>query len=217
MSMGTIARTPRHIGAAFKRLNERLPKDGPLISIVMPAYNDESFVSRSVGSCLAQTYKRIEVVCVDDASSDATVTALESLAATDELNRVKVIALGENSGPHDARRAGLAQATGDIICFLDADDELTRDACAKIAAEWDRSPFEILHFSARVCRDGKAGLDQALDVAAWTTPVSGELTGREIMPWPSASRPRRCLRFPAGPSANSGKPSAKCSERSVGF
>ena len=171
---------PRHMGAAFKTAFEgRVPKDGPLISIIVPAYNDEDFVRRAVGSCLSQTYGRIEVVCVDDGSTDGTFAVLQGLAGADA--RVKVTALERNEGPHNARRAGLALATGELVTFLDADDELTGDACARIAAEHARERFDILHFASRIRRDGKATVQQALDMAAWTTPISGELEGREIL------------------------------------
>ena len=175
------SRNARHIGAALGSfLDGYAPKVGPLISIVVPAYNDETFVARALKSCLAQTYDNIEVVCVDDASTDATLLVLEKIAQGDGKQRVKVISLEENSGPHNARRIGVAAAKGEIVCFLDSDDELGRTACAKMSSEYARSPVDILHFSSRVYRDGYATVEQALDVADWTTPVEGELFGREI-------------------------------------
>lgn len=97
----------------------------PLISILIPAYNAAPFLSRSVGSALAQTYPNIEVVIVDDGSTDQTPAIADGMAARDA--RIKVVHQ-ENRGLAEARRSGIKAATADYICHLDADDELLPDA-----------------------------------------------------------------------------------------
>lgn len=97
----------------------------PLVSILIPAYNAAPFLKRSVGSALAQTYANIEVVIVDDGSTDDTTLIADDLAAQD--HRVRVVHQS-NQGPAEARRTAFKASTGDYIAYLDADDELLPEA-----------------------------------------------------------------------------------------
>lgn len=92
----------------------------PIVSVIMPTYNSEKFVGRAVKSVLQQTYQELELIIVDDGSSDNTVSLLMSFAEND--SRIAVYPLVRNSGPSVARNTGMARATGRWICFLDADD-----------------------------------------------------------------------------------------------
>lgn len=92
----------------------------PRVSIVIPAYNAESFIAGSVRSALAQTVRDIEVVVVDDCSRDGTVTQVRQLAAEDL--RVRLVQATRNLGPAGARNLGFRSAAGDWIAILDADD-----------------------------------------------------------------------------------------------
>ena len=92
-----------------------------LISIIVPAYNVENYIQKTIKSILKQTYKNIEVICVDDGSTDITLQAIYSIAAID--NRVKVFHK-ENEGVTKARKYGVEQAHGEYIGFVDADDEI---------------------------------------------------------------------------------------------
>ena len=96
-----------------------------LVSIIIPAYNAARYLPRSVASALAQTYTNIEVVIVDDGSTDETGAVSEQLSQQD--NRLRVVHQ-ENLGPAEARHNGFKAATGDFIAYLDADDELLPDA-----------------------------------------------------------------------------------------
>ena len=87
-------------------------------SAIIPVYNGADTICRAIDSVIAQGYEDLEVIVVDDASTDGTV----SLVKEQYGNRVKVISLPENSGSSVARNAGMAAATGDYIAFLDADD-----------------------------------------------------------------------------------------------
>jgi glycosyltransferase involved in cell wall biosynthesis len=90
----------------------------PLISVVMPAYNSERTILPAVDSILGQTCKDLELVIVDDASSDSTAAILASV--TDP--RVRVISSQKNLGPGAARRLGVSRARGEYIAVQDADD-----------------------------------------------------------------------------------------------
>ncbi|WP_278582648.1 glycosyltransferase family 2 protein, partial [Prevotella denticola] len=94
----------------------------PKISVLVAVYNTAEYLPQCLDSLLNQTLKDVEVVCVDDASTDDSLDILHQYAARD--TRLKVIALDENRGQAHARNIGLSCATGDYIGFVDSDDWL---------------------------------------------------------------------------------------------
>src|SRR5437879_4525669 len=95
-----------------------------LFSVVIPAYNAEAYIAGTLQSAICQVKPGVvdvDIVVVDDRSTDATVTAVQKLAEKFE-GKIRVMQQPENRGPAAARNAGLGQARGDFICFLDADD-----------------------------------------------------------------------------------------------
>ena len=96
-----------------------------LISVIIPVYNMEETVGKSVGSVQGQTWKNLEIIVVDDGSKDKSGEICDRIAAED--TRVKVIHQ-PNGGVSKARNVGLAAATGDYIAWLDADDWMEPDA-----------------------------------------------------------------------------------------
>ena len=103
-----------------------------LISIIIPAYDAEEYIGRCLESVLGQSYRTIEVIVVDDGSTDGTGAICREAAARD--GRLRVVTQA-NGGPARARNAGLEQARGAWVMFVDADDELDREACRKLRAE----------------------------------------------------------------------------------
>lgn len=95
-----------------------------LISVIVPCYNIENFVSRTVESIINQTYKNLEIILVDDGSKDETLTVLHQLEVTD--SRIQVIHK-ENGGVTRARLTGVAAASGEWIGFVDGDDYIEPD------------------------------------------------------------------------------------------
>lgn len=89
----------------------------PLVSAIIPAFNREQTIARSVNSALAQTYANLEVIVVDDGSSDGTLEALRAFEGRIEVFRQA------NGGPSMARNLGASKARGEILAFLDSDDE----------------------------------------------------------------------------------------------
>src|SRR6476469_10004419 len=89
---------------------------GPLVSVVIPAYNAERFLGEAIESVLAQGYAHFELIVVDDGSSDRTAEVARSFG-----DRVRTIEQ-ENSGVSAARNAGTRAAGGELLAFLDADD-----------------------------------------------------------------------------------------------
>lgn len=106
-----------------------------LISIIVPIYNVEKYIKQCVDSILAQTYKNIEVILVDDGSPDNCPQICDSYAAID--NRVKVVHK-KNGGLMSARQAGLKAASGDYIGFVDGDDWIEPDMYADFARLLDQ-------------------------------------------------------------------------------
>jgi glycosyltransferase involved in cell wall biosynthesis len=88
----------------------------PLISIIVPAYNVESYISNALDSILAQTYTKIEIIVVNDGSKDRTRTIIDHYASID--NRIKAIHK-ENGGVTSARLRGVSEAAGEWIGFVD--------------------------------------------------------------------------------------------------
>lgn len=91
----------------------------PLISIIIPAYNIEAYLARTLDSVLAQTYENIEVIVVNDGSKDGTAAVMDRYAAMD--SRIRAIHK-ENGGVTSARLRGVAEARGQWIGFVDGDD-----------------------------------------------------------------------------------------------
>tara|TARA_Y100000588_G_scaffold269311_1_gene284661 strand:- start:8172 stop:8918 length:747 start_codon:yes stop_codon:yes gene_type:complete len=92
----------------------------PLVSIIMPAYNSEKYIAKSIESVIAQTYKNWELLITDDRSSDSTQKIVKEYCATDE--RVKLFVNKENGGAGAARNNSITHAKGRYIAFLDSDD-----------------------------------------------------------------------------------------------
>lgn len=92
----------------------------PLVSVVLPCYEAERFLAEALESLLGQTYRRLEIVAVDDGSSDGTAAILSDFAARDE--RVRVLRNEENQGVIRALNRGVAEARGEIVARMDADD-----------------------------------------------------------------------------------------------
>ena len=90
----------------------------PLVSIIIPVYNSEKTVERAISSALSQTYPNIEVIAVDDASSDGSLAKMAEFK-----DSVRIIAHEKNQNGSAARNTGASVARGEFLAFLDADDE----------------------------------------------------------------------------------------------
>ena len=93
----------------------------PLVSIIMPAFNVESFISDAINSVLNQSYQNWELIIIDNGSTDKTF----AVASTYKDARIKLF-VENKPGTSHARNHGLQETTGEFICFLDADDLLPR-------------------------------------------------------------------------------------------
>lgn len=101
-----------------------MKKPKPLISVIVPVYNVENYIARCIDSILAQTYPDLEVLLVDDGSTDLSGALCDQFAQKDA--RVRVIHK-ENGGLSDARNTGMRQAVGKYFAFVDSDDYIAKD------------------------------------------------------------------------------------------
>ena len=92
----------------------------PIVSVIMPVHNTEKYLKKSVGSVFGQGLKNIELICIDDCSSDGSLKALEGFR--DKDSRIKILRNRKNIGAGLSRNVGIKKAQGEYICFLDSDD-----------------------------------------------------------------------------------------------
>lgn len=131
----------------------------PLVSILICNYNYGRFIATAIDSALAQTYPNIEIIVVDDGSTDNSREVIESYS-----DRVRAI-FQQNGGQSSAFNAAFAASSGEIICLLDSDDFFLADKVAKAvqgyaknpSAKWLFHPLHRVHES-----DGNMGIQEPL-------------------------------------------------------
>ncbi len=115
----------------------------PLISVIVPIYNVEQYLDRSLSSICSQSYRNLQIICVNDGSTDGSARVIAEWAAKDE--RICVINK-ENGGVSSARNAGLDAAKGDFVASVDADDYLLpgiyEKAVARLTPDCDMLIFQ---------------------------------------------------------------------------
>lgn len=118
------------------------------ITVLVAIYNAERYLSMCLNSLVCQTIRDIQVVCIDDASTDASLKILDKYARRDD--RIEVIHLEKNGGQAKARNIGLKQAKGIYTCFLDSDDWFAPDALEKVIAKFEESDdYDCVLFRAK--------------------------------------------------------------------
>lgn len=115
----------------------------PVISVIVPTYNSEKTIERCLLSILKQTYENLEVIVVNDGSSDSTETICEKMASCD--SRLKVITI-KNSGVSHARNVGIDNATGAFLTFVDSDDYIDSEMYNTLINMFD-DEIDIVHCS----------------------------------------------------------------------
>lgn len=100
------------------------------VSIIIPSYNSQDYLERCLDSVINQVYKNIEIIVVDDASTDKTKEIIKKYAEKDR--RIIPFYQTTNKGVSAARNVGLKAATGEYILFVDSDDSLTKDAVRRM-------------------------------------------------------------------------------------
>lgn len=129
--------------------------DMPLITVIVPVYNILEYLPRCVHSITAQTYRNLEILLVDDGSTDGTADLCDRLAAEDE--RIRVFHK-ENGGTSLARNLALEHASGEYVGFVDSDDYISPDMYEKLL----RGIWEFHVAAAQVARDERDEQDRPL-------------------------------------------------------
>ena len=114
-----------------------------LVSVIVPVYKVENYLERCVDSILAQTYKELEIILVDDGSPDRCGEICEQYASRDA--RIRVIHKA-NGGLSDARNVGVKHASGEYLLFVDSDDSVAPDLVEKTEAEAERTGCDLVLF-----------------------------------------------------------------------
>jgi glycosyltransferase involved in cell wall biosynthesis len=155
-----------------------MQKNNPSISVIVPAYNSERYIGRCLESLLSQTFADIEIICIDNFSSDKTADVAESYAKTDK--RIKLFRQTEKSDLSSARNAGLKNARAPYIMFCDSDDIYMPDMCAKMyravsqnGIDFAVCRIEILWETAKKSNDAEDGFFAADYQGAQT--LNGEI------------------------------------------
>ncbi|MDE6734856.1 MAG: glycosyltransferase [Desulfovibrio sp.] len=126
----------------------------PRVSIIVPVYNAEKWLADCLESALGQTVADIEVIAVDDGSTDGSLEILRDFAARDP--RLKVLVNEKNQGQAATRNRGIDVSTGRWLAFLDNDDLLAPDFCRVLLAEAEKSGADIIKGRTRITEpDGR--------------------------------------------------------------
>lgn len=116
----------------------------PKVSVIIPVYNVEQYLSRCLDSVISQNFNDMEIICINDGSKDASLRILEEYAGKD--SRIVIIDK-KNAGVSAARNDGIAAAKGEYLAFLDGDDFWEADCLAKIYQEAEHNHSDIVIFA----------------------------------------------------------------------
>lgn len=120
---------------------DMLVSEKPLVSVIIPAYNTESYIGKCLKSVQTQTYENLEVLVIDDGSTDGTGAVCRRFAEADSRFRVLH---KENSGVSDSRNLGLEQAEGKYLVFVDSDDHVKPDYVHTLVSEAEREDVQLV-------------------------------------------------------------------------
>lgn len=121
--------------------------ENPKISIIIPVYNTEEYVKDAILSIMNQTIKDIEILVINDGSTDNSLQVIQELAKAD--CRIQIFSQ-ENKGLFDARNKGMEEATGEYLYFMDSDDLLEQKALSSCYEKCEKEQLDLVFFDAEV-------------------------------------------------------------------
>lgn len=148
-----------------------------LISVIIPVYNVENYLRECIDSVLKQTYKNLEIILVDDGSTDSSGKICDEYAEKD--SRITVIHK-KNEGPSKTRNTGLKNANGKYIYFLDSDDYITEDAIETLVLTAESNQADLVFFDAFSFSDDGSDVKQGYTVKGTYEAKSGYETLTEL-------------------------------------
>lgn len=140
------------------------------ITVVIPVYNTEKYIRKCIDSIVHQSYTNLEIIAVNDGSTDGTGAILDQYAALDL--RIKVIHQ-KNAGHQSARKAGVEAATGDFIAFVDSDDSIARsDAFEKLIGAIDDKTHIVV---------GRINIDNGTTTKLFPSDIFSSISSKEYI------------------------------------
>lgn len=130
-----------------------------LISVIIPVYNTAQYLKDSIGSVVAQTMRDIEIIVVNDCSTDDSEEIIKAFEQIDE--RIRYIKLAKNQGQSVARNEALRYAQGKYLYFMDSDDILEEKALEKCYCQCEQRKLELIFF------DGNVFCDEGVPALSW--------------------------------------------------
>jgi glycosyltransferase involved in cell wall biosynthesis len=164
---------------------------GELVSVIMPCLNARAFVEQAVRSALGQDHGNVELIVVDDGSTDGSREILARLAS-EHAGRMMVLHQ-DRKGPYPARNAGLEHARGTLVAFLDADDYWSEDCLAKLSSALQAAQADLAYCGWQNVGDGVPGREPyvppeyekgdaaALFLKACPWPIHAALSRRSLL------------------------------------
>lgn len=122
------------------------------VSIIVPVYNSEKYVAECLDSILKQTMKELQIICVNDASTDSSREILEKYAKKDQ--RIMIVDNEQNGGLSFARNRGMEKATGEYIYFLDSDDSIVPEAMEELYNRAQELDTDVIFFDSEMTVEG---------------------------------------------------------------
>lgn len=151
----------------------------PVISVIIPGYNNCRYIGQCIASATSQSLRDIEVIVVDDCSTDDTVAVVNRFA--DEDNRMKLMRHTTNQGTLAARKTGILASTGKYVMLIDQDDEFVPGSFQKLVDFAADHPADIYHFAVTVDAANPAAQQVAPIMEHALTPTFPELDGKTIL------------------------------------
>lgn len=149
------------------------------ISIVVPAYNRSQYIRACMESLVNQTLEDIEIIVVNDASTDDTLAILREYESRDQ--RIRIIDKHINEGLHMARQSAVAHSTGQYILFVDADDDIDLNACELLWAFVQKNPADIVRFGMNVILEGQSTAEEQRMYDHFFNQSNGDLRDEDIL------------------------------------
>lgn len=160
-----------------------------LLTVVIPNYNNEMYIEKCISSVINQSFRDLEILMIDDASTDNSVELIESMVKRD--GRIKIIKQERNQGVSAARNRGLYCANGKYITFLDGDDfywsENKLEKEVQLLKQYEASGMDIIAYSKIIHVDEGATLFRVQPSSKWR---SGDLYNYILTTYKTANLPR---------------------------
>lgn len=157
----------------------------PQLSIIIPAYNNSRYLPECIRSLTMQDYRDIEIIVVDDASTDDTSSVVKDLAEHD--SRIRLIQHKKNAGTLASRKSGILASHGSYVMLIDQDDALAPNALTSLMLFAQQHPADIYHFGVKVHAANSQAQQAAAGMTSFLTPTPRTLQGEDILQYQFAS------------------------------